>query len=86
MYEITINRKQTIIKPASPEWVVLGTEEVDRDERYYRHQENEPKTRIKDVMGYAPAIDKPHTESIEILKQTVDELDLAAVIKAINNL
>lgn len=36
--------------------------------------------------GYAPEEEVPTTETVEIYSQKVDELDLAAVIIAVNNL
>jgi hypothetical protein len=36
--------------------------------------------------GYAPPIEETRRVEVEVLKQTVEALDLAAVIRAINNL
>ncbi len=41
---------------------------------------------LKEVRGYLPSRDLVSTQETEVLKQTVEELDLAAVIKAINKL
>lgn len=46
----------------------------------------EIKLGVKQVMGYTPEIDKVVDVKAEIFKQTVETLDLPAVIKAINNL
>ncbi len=41
---------------------------------------------MKEVMGYTPKIIKEEHVEIEILKQTVADLDLTTVIKAINGI
>lgn len=41
---------------------------------------------LKRIFGYAPSWEGVEIEETQLLKQTVDELDLTAVIKAINGL
>lgn len=41
---------------------------------------------VKKIYGYAPSWQGVEKEETEVLKQTVDELDLPAVIKAVNGL
>jgi len=41
---------------------------------------------VQSVMGYSPEIEKTVYQSQEVFQQTVETLDLAAVIKAINKL
>lgn len=85
-YEIIITENREVVSKVGKEWVQVGTKEVERDERYYRSSDDEPKTRIENVYGYSPEIDKTVIETRELLKQTVDTLDLNQVIKAINGL
>ena len=85
MFKITIEETKTVKKVSGKEWAKIDTEEVEREGRYAMG-ENEPKTRIKDVMGYTPEIEKLVSVTREVLVQVVDDLDLAKVIKAINNL
>lgn len=85
-YEIIIKERRDVKKLFSKEWDIIGTKEVDREVRFCSHGTGEPKTRIEEVRGYTPEIEKTVTEEREILKQTVDTLDLSAVIKAINKL
>lgn len=73
-YEITIKKRRDVTKLAGKEWKVVG-QEFDKDAE-----------RLKDTYGYTPEIERPVTEEVEVLKQTVDDIDLAAVIKAINKL
>jgi hypothetical protein len=41
---------------------------------------------LKEIKGYAPNTTSTEEREVEILKQNVETLDLAAVIKAINGL
>lgn len=84
-FEIIIKERRWITTTAGKDWVVIGTREVERDDRFCR-ADNEPKTRIEEIRGYSPEIEKKVIQEREILKQTVDNLDLNAVIKAINGL
>lgn len=44
------------------------------------------KNPLKEVRNYAPSWQGVENEETEVLKQTVETLDLAAVIKAVNGL
>jgi hypothetical protein len=85
MFKITIEETKTVKIVSGKEWAKIDTEEVERN-RQWCSNENEPKTRIKDVMGYTPEIEKLVNVKREVLVQVVDDLDLAKVIKAINGL
>ncbi len=85
MFKITIEQTKTVKKVTGKEWAKIDTEEVEREGRYAMG-ENEPKTRIKDVMGYTPEVEKIVSETRLAFVQVVDDLDLAKVIKAVNNL
>lgn len=84
-YEIIIKEKREVKRLAGKEWVILGTKEVPRDSIHYANRD-EPQTRIENVHGYSPEIEKTVIEEREVFKQTVDELDLTTVVKAINGL
>lgn len=83
MYKITIQETKTVNTIAGKEWAKLDTVEVERE---CPVREGESKTRIKDVMGFTPEIEKQGTVTRDILIQVVDQLDVEAVIKAINNI
>ena len=85
-YEIIIKERRAVKRTIDGEWGVVGTKEVPREERFYGAETNGPKTRIEEVRGRLPDVEKTVVEEFEILKQRVDKLDLAAVIKAVNNL
>ena len=84
MFEITITETTHPVM-RTKEYKVVGTEEVEREHRFYGNDKAEPKTRLVDVYDYVET-DQPVEKKREVLKQTVAELDLAAVIKAINKL
>lgn len=84
MFEITIKQTRQVKKTLERKWVVIGTQEVAREERFFGA--GEPQTRIENVHGYTPEEEGIVTESVTVLTQVVDELDMAAVIKAINGL
>ncbi len=84
-FEIVIIERRNVVKVVGKEWGVIGTKEVARDTQFLQDRE-EPRTRIEEIRGYTPEIEKTVVETREVLKQCVDELDLSAVIKAINKL
>jgi len=85
-YKITITQIATIESVAGKEWVQIGTKEVPREDRYFQQDKDEPKTRLEPVYGYSPEISKRKIMTEEVFTQTVPDLDLAAVIKAINKI
>lgn len=85
-YRIIITQIASIESVAGKEWVQVGTKEVPREDRFFQQDKSEPKTRMEPVYGYSPEITKRKVETTEIFQQTVPNLDLAAVIKAINKL
>ncbi len=89
MYEIKITQMVLKKVPAGEEWEVIDEalfteEEVLKSSRIY--QEADKTLPVKEVHGYTPKILKEEHVEIEILKQTVANLDLTAVIKAINGI
>ena len=77
-YEITITEKRDVVKTCGKEWKVIGQTQ--------KKSEYDTEPYMSDVYDYTPEIEKNVSETREILKQTVEDLDLAAVIKAINKL
>lgn len=83
-FKITIEETKEVVKVAGHEWAQIDTEEVAREDRYL--EPGDPKTRIKPVMGYSPEIRKTVTVTQQVYCQIVADLDLGAVITAINEL
>jgi len=86
-FTITIVERREVIEVAGKDWKKIDDVEVVRETGMYDlHNDDTPKTRIKEIMGYTPEIEKRVVKEVEILKQVVEDLDLAAVIKAINKI
>ena len=86
MFKITIEEIKTVREMVGNVWGVIGTKEVEREQRYYGTDEKEPKTRIEDVHGYLPPVERSTQVKSTLLTQEVESLGLSKVIKAINNL
>lgn len=84
-YEIKITQRREVVRKAGKEWAQVGTKEVARDDRF-TSAEGAAKTRTEPTFGYTPEIEKTVPEEREVFSQIVDELDLPAVVKAINKL
>jgi len=83
-YRITIIQTVTKVKNVKT-YEIVGTKEVPRDREYWVSDPKEPKTRIENVHGYVET-EKEIDQELEVFKQTVEDLDLPSVIKAINRL
>lgn len=75
MFKITIEETRTVVKTVGKEWAIVDQVPITDGGEV-----------LKNVMGYTPLIEKPVPETKEIYAQTVEELDLHAVIRAINKL
>lgn len=74
MYEITIREKKETRKVIPKKWAIVG-------------QTQDAKSgQLADQYDYTPETETIVTEDREVLKQVVEDLDLAAVIKAINKI
>lgn len=93
MYEITITRIESKVElKRSDSYETIDKipwkeGELDDTSAYYGNPEKFLKENpLREVRGYPPAREVTVNTKTEVLKQTVNELNLAAVIKAINNL
>jgi hypothetical protein len=84
-FKITITETRMVNKIAGKDWAEVGEEEVARDDAFCSDPDA-PKTRLTKVYDYTPEITKVLPETREVLSQVVGELDLKAVVKAINGL
>lgn len=90
-YEITIKEITTRTVQENGNWVVVDkrpmtTEEVLDSANDYSFRKGEKDPPLKEVYAYAPARDVLKSIELEVLKQRVEKIDLAAVIKAINGI
>ncbi len=84
-FKIVITETRVVRKILPKRWEKIGTKEVAREDQFIS-EDSEAKTRISDDMGYAPETETMTTETVEVLSQQVDALDLVAVIKAVNKI
>lgn len=75
-FKITIIETRDVTRTVGKDWKIIGQKPAL----------SVSAPAVIDEYGYTPEIEKTVKESREILTQTVDELDLPAVIKAINKL
>lgn len=90
-YEITVTRKDIKTVTKRGEYTVIGERpwtgaDFDAACRYQNHQEFLKDNPVQKIYGYAPSWEGTEETKTEVLRQNVEELDIAAVIKAINNL
>lgn len=91
-YEIIITKKDESKVVENGPWSVVerrpwtDQEFQSASEPMYGHSREAllAKTPLKEVMGYAPQREVLQRTEKEIYKQEVEELDLSAVIKAVN--
>lgn len=69
-FTIRIDRNETVVKKCGKEWKVVGSDANQNNPKY----------------GYTPEIEKEQEVVTKVFEQTVAELDLNAVIKAVNKL
>lgn len=88
MYEITIKKTEMETSVGGNDWKVVGEAPLSKDDVEEAHFSNhaEYMKKLKSVYGYTPKYEKQVEVSREVLKQTVEDLDLNSVIKAINRL
>jgi hypothetical protein len=92
-FEIIIKEVGTQKKNVQDQWQEIGETFMDEsdikklawDEKR-RVQDGELKDLKKAVYGYPPAIEKEVSFEKEVFRQTVTELDLTAVVKAVNKI
>lgn len=90
MFEITVREITTERKLVRGEHVVIDerpfTEKELAEAPYWQTTDAGKQGKLKPIYGYAPEREQEVDVQRELLKQTVEKLDLPAVIKAINNL
>lgn len=94
MFEITIIEKTTVKRTGGKEWKVVDkrpytTKEID-DDVYGRAEIKRELEKgivpIKEVMGYTPEKEVEEVVTREVFKQTIEQISLNEIIKAINNI
>lgn len=91
-YKITITKVKEVEVTEQGPYTVIDTRPWTKNEigqqNFFGKSENDwiENNPVKEVRGYAPNRTIKREQETEVLKQTVETLDLAAVIKAVNGL
>lgn len=86
MFKITIEEIKTIEETEEGEYMVIDKRPYTAAEIGEQGNPEYYKDKLREIRGYAPNKTVSKKISIETFKQTVDELDLPAVIMAVNGL
>jgi hypothetical protein len=78
-YTITISKNEPVTVQAGHEWKQVAEEPMYPGANELAHVK-------KEIYGYTPEYDKVVEQSREILRQTVETVDVKLVIRAINGL
>jgi hypothetical protein len=87
-YQITITRIETNTVTKRGPYCVIDEvpwtqEQLCSAQMYESKEAFLAKNPLKKIHGYGPDVQTQETEAVEVLKQTVDELDLRAVLRAV---
>jgi len=89
-YEIIITKIEIQEVESGNEWTQVGEQPLTEDDVkqsiYDPGLMKTDEVKLKKKFGYTPRIVKSQAVTTEIYRQTVSELDLSAVIKAVNKL
>lgn len=92
-YKIVITKVEDKITRKQGEWTVIEkrpwTQKEFNEETGRMYGTSEAfleKNPLKSVYGYTPEREVTVQEEVKVLEQTVEAIDLAAVIKAVNNI
>lgn len=92
-YKITITKIETVQSTEQGDYTIIDkrpwTEKELDEEKSRAYGDGKSfleKNPLKEIRGYAPARSVEKAVETKVLKQTIEQLDLPAVIKAINNL
>ena len=87
MYEIIIKKTELVKQKVGKNWTQTGERPITKEDAANAFAcPDSYDGKMSNVYGYTPEIEKEVEVERTILKQTIEELDLASVIKAINKL
>jgi len=86
MYKITIEKIEITKQTVRGEYGVIDKRPYTKEEVENSHDADQLKGKIKEVWGIKHNVEKTVKTEQMILEQTVDDLDLIAIVKAINNI
>lgn len=88
MYQIVIKKIEKKTETSNGNWTIIDKRPYTEEEleNVPPHNRSRYNDELKEVYGYPPPHEKEVEREVKVLEQTVDELDLVEVIKAINGI
>ena len=87
MYTITIEKTETKRKLVQGDWVIIEQRPWTQKEMDEAFGQFDPKPHpLKEIRGYPPAREQNVMKTSQVFQQTIEDIDLSAVIMAVNNL
>lgn len=85
-FKITIEQTTIVTKIVRGEHTIIGEEQEEAKFKHYQESGEKQPIIMKKLYGYAPDREDEVKKEVKVFEQVVEELNLSAVIKAINNL
>ena len=86
MFKITIQKIERKTETVQGDWGIVNEVPYTEEDLATAYEKNEYKGKLNKLMGYRPETKKIVILEQTMLEQTVEELDLVQVIKAINGI
>ena len=86
MYKVTIEKIENITALEKGAWVKVADVPYSKDDMETTFDQQSYSGKTKTVYGYLDDKEVTREKSTKVLEQTVEDLDLVSVIKAINNI
>ena len=83
-YTITITKTEYQEVESGGDWTAIEKRPLTEEEAAKTFTTG--RTQLKTIYGYTPKIIKSETVTIELYRQTIGEIDLPEIIKAVNKL
>ena len=85
-YTVTIVKRVSEVKTVQGAWGVIGTRPYTQEEANKAMISQNWDRAIKEIYGYLPSREEEVKDEDKVFEQTVRELSIAGVIRAINGL
>ena len=86
MYKITIEKIEEETVTVKGDWKIVGEKPYTEDDMKTSYDSESYKGEAKNVYGYLDDKQVIRNKEVQVLEQTVENIDLVAVIKAINGI
>ena len=86
MYTITITKTEEVTRQKGNDWTLIDTRPYTKEELAKTSDSNHFEHKLKEIRGYTPEIDYTDEQETQIFKQSIEDLDMANVILAVNGM